>query len=234
MIGSNPLTKPLAPRSSANRGGGPYSLRSNQEAVPSRDSATVVARSSQSLPPSRHRWSFLRLVDYHVLLPPFAFQRALPRFLLTARSWLQGDVCFLCLPPGFPAVPPYLTHTCAAFAQRATMLALTPPPTRLPVAPSRDPSASKSRSDHSLSPLAVLNGLPPATIFHTGSRQPVLWDGEGRPPRIVRASFRPRSPAQHPSSPARTRSLCTRQLGASSPLADWPSPERLIHGFVIL
>jgi hypothetical protein len=132
MIGSNPLTKPLAPRSSANRGGGPYSLRSNQEAVPSRDSATVVARSSQSLPPSRHRWSFLRLVDYHVLLPPFAFQRALPRFLLTARSWLQGDVCFLCLPPGFPAVPPYLTHTCAAFAQRATMLALTPPPHQTP------------------------------------------------------------------------------------------------------
>jgi hypothetical protein len=62
-----------------------------------------------------------------VLLPPFAFQRALPRFLVTARSWLQGDVCFLCLPPGFPAVPPYLAHTCVAFAHRALMLAVTPP-----------------------------------------------------------------------------------------------------------
>ena len=108
------------------------------------------------------------------------------------------------------------------------------PSTRLPVAPSHNPSASKIRSGHSLSPSAVLYGLPPAAIFHTGSRQPVLWNGEGRPPRIVRASFRPRSPAQHPSSPARTRSLRTHQLGASAPLADWPSPERLIHGFVIL
>ena len=25
--------------------------------------------------------------------------------------WLQADVCFLRLPPGFPAVPPYLSHT---------------------------------------------------------------------------------------------------------------------------
>ena len=25
--------------------------------------------------------------------------------------WLQAEVCFLCLPPGFPAVPQYYSHT---------------------------------------------------------------------------------------------------------------------------
>jgi hypothetical protein len=56
-----------------------------------------------------------------------------------------------------------------------------------------------------LAPSAVLNGLPPAAIFHTGSRQPFLWNGEERPPRIIRASFRPRCPAQRPSSPMLAR-----------------------------
>jgi hypothetical protein len=61
-----------------------------------------------------------------VLLLPFAFRRALlSRLLCVVRSWLQGNVCFLCLPPGFPAVPPYLALTFAAFRARATMSAPT-------------------------------------------------------------------------------------------------------------
>ena len=84
---------------------------------------------------SPHRQDFLLcpcdsaplwFVGHLVPLLPFAFRRVLlSRLLCAMRSWLQGDVCFLRLPPGFPAVPPHLAHTVAAFRSRATMSAPT-------------------------------------------------------------------------------------------------------------
>ena len=175
------------------------------------------------------------LEDDFVLLPPFAFRRALPRLLLTARSWLQVDVCFLCLPPGFPAVPPYLAHTCAACAQPATMLALTPPLRRTPrwlrsAAILRCPSRGRAAS---LSPLAVLNGLPPAAIFHSGSRQPVFWDGRRPPGSCVPLSNRalPRNTPVYWSVPARS---ARTSWGLPHHSQFGHPPSALFIGFVIL
>jgi hypothetical protein len=176
----------------------------------------------------------LGVVGHLVLLLPFAFQRALPRLLLKARSWLQGDVCFLCWPPGFPAVPPYLAHTWAALLQLATTSAV--PPLLHQTSGGSVPRPFGAQVEVRSFPRTVSSFKRVATrrdfsyrIAPTGS-----LGREERPPRIMRASFRPRSPAQHLSSPMCTRSLRTHRLGASALPADWPSLERLIHGFVIL
>jgi hypothetical protein len=159
----------------------------------------------------------------------------LPRPPLSVRSWLQNDVCFLRFPPGFPAVPPYLVHTSVAFQQPATMFALTPLLHRTPSCSVPDPSASKSRSGHPLPPFWHLpSGCRPLRFFSSPDRFNRSWNGEQRSPRISRATFCPRRPAQHSVSPEQARSLCSPRRGASAHPAAWPSTARLIYGFVLL
>jgi len=49
------------------------------------------------------RYPFLASLSGRVVFKNGRVDRGLP--------WLQAEVCFLRLPPGFPAVPLYLSHT---------------------------------------------------------------------------------------------------------------------------
>ena len=122
-------------------------------------------------------------------------------------------------------MPPYLAHTFVASHQRVTMSALTPPLHRTPGGSVPDPSVSKSRSGHSLSPFdSLISGCRPFhRFFSSPDRFNRSRNGERRSPRISRATFCPRCPAQHPVSPECARSLRASQQGASSPPAGWPS-----------
>jgi hypothetical protein len=218
--------EPFAPRFSARLKGCPHAFRPGRVVAPLCDAPAAVVRPfGQSF--------LLRLLDsaplgyvpHLLLLHPFAFRQVLLScLLLSVRSRLQDDVCFLCLPPGFPAVPPYLVHTFVASRQRATMSALTPPLHRTSGGSVPDPSASKSRSGRFLTPFGSFHsGCRPLRFFSSPDRVNRSRNGERRSPRIGRAAFCPRRPAQHPVSPKRTRSLRSFWQGASPPPAGWPS-----------
>jgi hypothetical protein len=107
---------------------GSHTLRVEINGVSSNSVSFVVSNCSRSSRSADARAKAASLVSGDVWAPAsLRIPEGITPLSVDPRSWLQGDVCFLCLPPGFPAVPPYLTHTCAALAQRAPMLAVTPP-----------------------------------------------------------------------------------------------------------
>ena len=172
-------TKPVAPKLSARLKGRPHTFRSC--GVMADATAAVVSPFGQSFLLRLFNSPPLGYVPHLLFLHPFAFRLVLLScLLLPVRSRLQNDVCFLCFPPGFPAVPPYLVHTFAAFRQRATMSALTPPLRQTSGGSVPNPSVSKSRPGHF--PRTVWQfdfGLPPfsAIFLIPGSLQPELERG---------------------------------------------------------